>query len=316
LVLLLIVILSSLSRIFAQQTSIPEQLLQDARQITDFSSLGSYELHGIITLNPGKFEEIKGEISFLRDHDRSRLDLHIGKYQETRLRLQDKLYVHRTALPPPHVTPLWNFGGAQQILLPPGVTFGKTIPEKVDSADAICFQARGPRMRPQAICVDAEQHFLLRRGSALSGQQFLDYAAVQDRFVPGRIRYLREGQPIAEISGIQLKKITPDARSFSIPTGAAEFSTCNDFQVPEGLALPNPNDNIEAERNGDSGELSALILVDETGLVKHVDLLNSLGKTYDELVVRAFQRWHFSPARCGSKAVAYESEVTVDHRRR
>src|SRR5438270_8934996 len=99
LLLLLINLLFCLPRFAAQQISIPEQLLQDSGQVTDLSRLGPYELHGIITLNPGGPEETKGQITFIRDHDRSRLDLHIGKYQETRLRIQDELYVRRTALP-------------------------------------------------------------------------------------------------------------------------------------------------------------------------------------------------------------------------
>src|SRR5215467_9046212 len=81
-----------------------KQLLQAAHQATDLAALLPYELQATVVINPGTEYQKKGTIRISRDHQRSRTDLQVQDYQETKVVRDNKLYVFRsTPMPIPQL---------------------------------------------------------------------------------------------------------------------------------------------------------------------------------------------------------------------
>ena len=79
---------------------------------------------------------------------------------------------------------------------------------------------------------------------------------------------------------------------------------------PTPTATARPTYPPEAFRQGISGSVLALILIDERGGVRHVEMLQSI-PTFDQAAVSVLLKWRFTPAVVNGRAVPYATTAPV-----
>jgi hypothetical protein len=129
-----------------------EDLVRAFQESASTTRIFPYRLNAKLTLTPDKNVSIAGQINYVRDKDRSRIEITAGDYHEIRVLAGDRIYVNssRTALPR-RVTletleSLWTgiFSRASCC-----TAFSKVEKKKIEGVDAYCYYG-GAKCTPQA----------------------------------------------------------------------------------------------------------------------------------------------------------------------
>jgi hypothetical protein len=290
-------------------------LLHNAHESSGLSKLGSYELHAVILINPGRPSQKKGKITIYRDKDRSRTDLEIEEYREVKLTLGNKLYVARSApMPIPGLTWLTETDRAWDRLVDDGdAKLGEVSQKKVQNMQTQCFDVKGPQHH--RLCFDPASKVLLENLDRQFALEFTGYKAVEQVLVPARITKLAEltktELPVLVIDEIEAKPAVFTAASFTIPGNSLELETCEGMQPARPLKTPRPDFGSNMLRhNMGIGQIHAYGIIDKDGALHNVKIFFS-SPEMKEVVLEALKKWRYEPAMCGSTPVATEKEISV-----
>jgi hypothetical protein len=146
--------------------------------------------------------------------------------------------------------------------------------------------------------------------------EFSKYTDVDGRQFPQTITLLLElatkETPILTIEDIHVLKAQFAETAFAIPPRAIEFDTCEKLQPPKALQMPRPEFSpMVARRNA---ALSPVVhvygIIDKDGNLQNVKMLTRDAEL-QQSIMEALKKWRYSPAMCGTSAVASEKEIDI-----
>jgi TonB-like protein len=289
------------------------QLIDAVNAQSDPAKTGPYALVADVTINPGARDQQTGKLRLYRDKDRSRLELEIGQYQETDLRLQSKLYIARTSRRPFNVpSTLLSGDRLWRIDVPPRAKLSGIKYKKRDGVTAGCFSIKDPAWGDfkTDYCVDAAQNTLLETSTKYEKTTLLSSIGLGSGRLPTAIAYkeLDSGQKLA-ISHVELGHILPQENIFAVPEHAREFETCDYI---EGGSFVN---KVEPVYPRGTGHRAATIyfrgIVQKDGSFTDVEVSSPDGPEFEAAGRAAAAQWKFSPPMCAGHPVAAESETTI-----
>jgi hypothetical protein len=293
-----------------------KQLLLAAHQTSDLSAILPYELHAAVVINPKTTNEKKGYITIYRDQGRSRSELRVEDYQEVKLVRDNKLYIYRsTPLPVPLLSPLLEMDHYWDKLAEDGdAKMGDVARKKIQNDVANCFDVKGEQRH--RLCFDPAKNVLLEVMDQQTAIEFSNYADVDGHFFPGKITVLLElaqkEKPILAVEEIQVLKAQFAATAFAIPPHAMEFDTCDNIQPAKPLQRPRPEFSpMAARRNAAFTPIVHVYgIVDKDGSLQNVKMLTT-DPEIQQPIMEALKKWRYSPAMCGTSAVASEKEIQI-----
>jgi hypothetical protein len=316
--LLLCVVLCSRSQLFSEDNAAadPRALLRSAHEVSGLVDAMPYQFQGTVVFNPGP-GEVKGQITIYRDKERSRLDLQMGSYRESRLVLGNKLYIVRsTSFPAPGMNRLTDADRAWDRLVQDGdATLGGVSHKKVLNTQADCFEVKGEQKH--RLCYDPSRKVLLENQDEVQSIQFSDYQAVTEahQFYPRKIVVLAElertEKPILMVEDIAVQKAALAPSTFALPEHPLELETCENMQPAKLLEFVRPQlqHSVMARNSGTPG-VYAYGIVDKDGRLQNIKVLTS-DADLQEAIVDALKQRKYSPATCGSNAIASEQVIQI-----
>lgn len=318
-VLLLCVVLCSGSSFSEDNAAAdPHSLLRLAHDVSGLVDAMPYQFRGNIVYNPGP-DEVKGQITIYRDKDRSRLELQVGPYRESRVVLGNKLYIVRsTAFPAPGMSRLTDTDRAWDRLVQDGdATLGGVSHKKIQNTQADCFEVKGEQKH--RLCYDTSRKLLLENQDEVHSIQFSDYQPVAEvhQFYPRKIVVLaeleRSEKPIFVVQDIAIavQKADLPPATFALPENPLELETCENVQPARMLESARPQFPRSAlARNSGVQGVYAYGIVDKDGRLQNIKVLTS-DADVQVAVVDALKQRKYAPAMCGSTPIASEQEIQV-----
>jgi TonB-like protein len=316
---LLVTLLGTTCLAFAPQLQAQDAdartLIRSAHEASGLAEAMPYQFQGNVVFNPGP-GEVKGQITIYRDKDRSRVELQMGSYRESRVVLGSKLYIVRsTAFPAPGMNRLTDTDRAWDRLAQDGdATLTGVSRKKVQNTQADCFEVKGEQHH--RLCYDASRKLLLENQDEVRSIQFSDYQPVADvhQFYPRKIVVLaeleRSEKPIFVIQDIAVQKAQLPPSTFAVPEHPLELETCENMQPAKLLESQRPRfPRSVLQRNSEAG-VYAYGIADKDGHLQSIKVLTGDADVQD-VVLDALKQWRYAPAMCGGSPVASEQEMQI-----
>lgn len=283
--------------------ALPEMIAR-ANALTDLSSAVPYELHALITVNPGSKGAQRGEITIYRDRNRSRTELQLGAFHEVEVVSEGTRYVSRSRLYPlPGLDVLNGVEGAVQLSNEfPRVKF-KNHFRKVAGAPASCFDVKVAFSKIR-YCFDGSTGALLEASDYLGRQRrFSAYAAAGEKSFPTKMELTQAREPKhVELSEIQVTSRKFDDTSFAVPQGARAFALCNGAARP----LARLQDLKWSSSGGEMGDVYVYAIVEADGSMHDLKVYGGQHRWMEKEVSKLVRRWKFAAAQCGATTIAAE----------
>jgi hypothetical protein len=308
------VILAVLSGHAADKKPDPSQLISAANKNSDFSTIPSHHLTGTVVLSPGAQNESIGSISVYRERERYRSDIEISGQHRTWLHIGNKAYVAGSSpiffMGLEKLTDLENAWREPQS----GTTmkFGALSRKKVPNPETWCFKANERDYDALHLCFDAGKQVMTSTGYEQDLYEFSDFQTFEGRQYPAKIRRIKQGKAVLEIRNLHAQLEDIPESVFHVPPGALEFETCDDIVASKLLSqselLPrgtiHPGESIKVFIYGVVGVDGSFGNVEAVSIPRDPAIL--------KLVEDALRKRRYSPARCGTKAVASESYIELE----
>ena len=267
-------------------------------------------------LSPGTRNESIGAINFYRERERYRSDIELSGQHRTWLRIGNKTYVAGSS---PIVfmglEELKDLENAWRELQASSTTmkFGAPSKKKVPNSETWCFNAKQQDYETLHLCFDATRQVMISTGYEQDLYEFSDFQAFEGRLYPTNIRKIKHGKAVLEIRNLraQLKDIPESV--FDVPPDALEFETCDDIVDAKVISQPELFPRGTSFPPGQSVKVFIYGVVGVDGTVG-----NMAGASIPsdpvilKLVEDSVKKRRYSPARCGTKAVATESYIEIE----
>ena len=299
----------------AQDTD-AHSLLRSAHETSGLAKAMPYQFHGNVVFNPGP-GEVTGQIVIYRDKDRSRLELEIGPYHESRVVLGNKLYIARsTSFPAPGMNRLTDTDRAWDRLTQDGdAELSGVSRKKVQNTQAECFDVKGEQHH--RLCYDGSRKVLLENQDPVRSIEFSDYQPVADvhEFYPRKIVVLaeleRSEKPIFVVQDIAIQKTELPPSTFTPPEHPLELETCDNMQPAKLLESERPRfPGTVMQRNAQAQGVYAYGIVNKEGRLENIKVLTADAEV-QEVIVDALKLWRYAPASCAGNPVASEQEMQI-----
>jgi TonB family protein len=147
---------------------------------------------------------------------------------------------------------------------------------------------------------------------AKGGTWYLDYRQTEGQHFPGTIRRFSKGGAVTgpDIGNIQVVPAQFDPALFSVPANAREFETCDDMQMARLAKKGEPIYPQEAKLAHLQGDVYIAAVIGEDGKVEDLRPVRG-APVLIQSVLDAVKQWRYSPAMCGTKPVAVQTELLV-----
>jgi hypothetical protein len=143
--------------------------------------------------------------------------------------------------------------------------------------------------------------------------EFSDFQAFEGQHYPGQIRRVKQGKAVLEIRNLRARLESVPQSVFDIPHAALEFETCDDIVSPRVISEPELFPRGTSFRSAESLKIFIYGIVGEDGSFGHVQVASiPRNPVIVKFVQDAAVKRRYSPARCGTKAVASESYIEIE----
>ncbi len=302
------------------QVPTAQQLIDAAHRKSDLTGMAPYVLTGRVVVNPGEKNEQTGRLTIYRDRDRSRVDLQLRDYSETRISASDKEYIPRgkhllNATGLSAFDESWDPGRPPHFANEPAYKLGKVKKTMIDSRPAWCFE-KSREHEHHLLCFDAATSVLISQSADLeSHHEFLDYTSLGQQIFPRLVKISKQWTFPMEVRDISLSRGSLDDKLFSIPPDTIEIGNCKDMRPPQAVSAPEPKFPVSASRENKQALLLLSAIVNKEGRVEEIEVLNPGTDGFDETAKDAVRTWKFKPATCGGQPVNMEMSLEIDFKR-
>ncbi|HET7871778.1 MAG TPA: energy transducer TonB, partial [Terriglobales bacterium] len=278
-----------------------QELIAAAHRQTELTGIAPYVLSATVVINPGDKKEQTGHLTIYRDRDRSRVDLVVGDYSETRTTVGDRTYIPRgKQLLNSSIAALdesWDPGARPRYSTQAAPKFGRVKKATVNGRSAWCFD-KNMQFKTDRLCFDAASSLLISQNSSRDDHdEYLDYGSTGQKSFPRRVKIRKKWMAPMEVRDISISAGSLDDHLFAVPPDAIELGACKkELQPPKPVSTPEP-DFPAGVHKSDVVVLSAI--VNRNGQVEEVVVLNPDSDGFGAQASQSVARWRFKPATCG-----------------
>jgi hypothetical protein len=326
----LLILVCGICPAISQNLPQPQELIQAANSASDLSGIRPYTLRATLVVKPGSKEKNRGRLTIYQDKERSRAELEFGSYRELRVVLGSREYVARNALSRPiELTGMADILHLWRDVLAPTDELGPSFVQEIDGAQATCVAVTEPPVasgnakfaRPREVvrhCFDLSKKVLLElassrkdEGKVIRETHYLNYQAVSGLQFPGTIRHFSLGKPAGvDFEDIQLSNLNPDSVDFAPPQNALEFETCDDPKPARSVKVIDPSYPEMAKLAHVQGDVHLWAIIGKDGTLQNIKAVMG-HPILIQAAVDAVMQWQYSPAMCGTRPVAEETELSL-----
>jgi hypothetical protein len=310
------VILAALPGNAADKKLDPSQLISAANKNSDLSTIPSHRLTGTVVLNPGAQNESIGSITDYREGERYRSDIEISGQHRTWLHIGNKAYVAGSS--PIVFMGLEKLKDLENVWREPQASsttmkFGASSKKKVPNSETWCFDAKQRDYEALHLCFDAIRQVIISTGYEQDLYEFSDFQTFEGRQYPANIRRIKHGKTVLEIRNLRAQLEDIPESVFDVPSGALEFETCDDIVAPKVISQPELLPRGTSFRPAESLKVFIYGVVGADGTFGNVRGASiPRDPAILKLVEDAVRKRRYSPAMCGTKAVATESYIELE----
>jgi hypothetical protein len=310
------VVLAALYGHAADKKPDPIQLISAANTNSDLSTIPPHRLSGTVVLNPGAQNESIGSITVYRDRERFRTDIEISGQHRTWLRIENKAYVAGSS--PIVFMGLEKLKDIENAWREPEASglkmkFGAFSRKKVANLEAWCFNANQRDSDTLRLCFDATRQVMISTGYEQDLYEFSDFQTFEGKQYPANIHRIKHGKAVLEIRNLRAELEDIPENTFGVPPGALEFETCDDMVNPKAISEPELFPSGTYFPQGESRKIFIYGVVGVDGTFGNVE---GASIPHDpamlKLVKDSVRKRRYSPARCGTKAVASEIYLEIE----
>jgi len=311
-----VVILATLAGHAADKKPDSSQLISAANTNNDLSTIPSHRLTGTVVLNPGTQIERIGSITVYRDQDHYRSEIEISGQHRTWLQIGNHVYV--SASSPIAFMGLEKLNNLENAWREPQtnsttVKFGAFSRKKVPNSETWCFNAKQRDYDALHLCFDAIRQVMISTGDEQDLYEFSDFQTFEGRQYPAYIRRIKHGKAVLEIRNLRAQLDRFSQNVFDVPQHALEFETCDDIVSPKLISQP---DLFPQGTSFDPGESLKIFIYGIVGADGSFDHVQGASIPHNAAILRvvedAVAKRHYSPAMCGTRAVASESYIEIE----
>lgn len=310
------VILVALAGQAADKKPDSSQLISAANKNTDFSTVPSHRLNGTVVLSPGTQNERIGSINVYRERERYRSDIEISGQHRTWLHVGNKEYIAGSS--PITFMGLEKLKDLEDAWREPqasssAMKFGSPSKKKVTNSETWCFNGKERDYETLHLCFDAARQVMTSTGYDQDLYAFSDFQTFEGRQYPANIRRVKNGKAVLEIRNLHAQSEDIPESIFDVPTGAREFETCDDIVSPKLISQPDLFPQGTSLEPGESLKIFIYGIVGADGSFGHVQGASiPRNAAILKLIENAVAKRHYSPAKCGTRAVASEIYIEIE----
>lgn len=190
--------------------------------------------------------------------------------------------------------------------------------EKASDCPDPQIETRCFRMEPEygdatTFMVDAATGAVIETTAGKSQMVFSGFAPFCGSLVPTDLRAFRDGKLAVEAE-VKERKVLPAATDslFEFPKDAVVWPWCLEPESPKADKQVKPNYPMGEASRGKMGRVIMSLIVDDTGKVTAVEVVESAGKNFDAAALKSVRQWSFKPARCGTTPIPAEHIITIN----
>jgi hypothetical protein len=310
-----VVILAALAGHAADKKPDPNQLISTANKNSDLSTIPSHRLAGTVVLGPGTRNERIGSINFYRERERYRSDIEISGQHRTWLHIGNKAYIAGSS--PLVFMGLEKFTDLEQAWREPeanGTTmkFGGFSRKKAPNSETWCFKANQQDYEARRLCFDATRQVMVSTGYEQDLYEFSGFQPFESRQYPANIRRIKNGKAVLDLRNLRAQLEDIPEGTFDVPPGAREFETCDDIVDAKLISQPElfPRGTLRP------GESLKVFIYGVVGIDGTFGDMEGASIPRDPAVLKfvedAVRKRRYSPAKCGTKAVASEIYIEIE----
>jgi hypothetical protein len=190
--------------------------------------------------------------------------------------------------------------------------FGSPSRKKAPNSETWCFKASERDYDALHLCFDATRQVMSSTGYEQDLYEFSDFQTFEGRLYPANVRRIKHGKAVLEIRNLHAQLEDVPESVFDIPQGALEFETCDDIVASKLMSEPellprgtiHPGESIKVFIYGVIGVDGTFGNVEAASIPRDPAIL--------KLVEDAVRKRRYSPAKCGTTAVASESYIEIE----
>jgi hypothetical protein len=310
------VVLAALAGHAADKKPDPSQLISAANKNSDLSTIPSHRLHGTVVLSPGTQTERIGSINVYRERERYRSDIEIAGQHRTWLQIGNKAYVAGSS--PIAFMGLEKLRELENAWREPQTSsttmkFGALSKKKIPNSETWCFKANDRDSDTLRLCFDATKQVMISTGYEQDLYKFSDFQAFEGRQYPANIRRIKHGKAVLEIRNLRAQLEEIPGSVFDVSPGALEFETCDDIVSSKVISEPELFPQGTSFRPGEARKIFIYGVVGVDGTLGNVEAVSiPADPPVLKLVEDGVRKRRYSPARCGTKAVASEIYIELE----
>jgi len=297
-----------------------QQIIDAAHLKSDLAGNAPYVLTGRVVVNPGEKNEQTGRVTIYRDRDRSRVDLQLGNYSETRISVGDRRYIPRgkhllNTMGLPDLDESWDPGRPPRFATDSAYKFGKVKKTTINSRPAWCFDKTRQEGHDR-LCFGADSSALISENSGVDDHhEYLDYTSLGQQVFPRLVKIRKQWTFPLEVRDIAVSRESLDDKLFSIPPDTIEVGNCKNIRPPQAVSTPEPDFPVSASRENKQVMLLLSAIVNKEGRVEEIEVLNPGSDGFDAPARDAVRNWKFKPATCGGQPVNMEMSLEISFKR-
>lgn len=278
---------------------------------SDPAKTGPYSFLADVIINADKNEQ-RGQLRFLRDKERSRLDLQFGDYHETQVRDHNKLYVYRSTRRPIIVpSRLLGIERLWKVELPLRMKLSDVTHKSHERLPLKCFSVKEPEWQnfETRYCADARDNTLMDVRSDFERITLAHFVKLGEGYLPSVVIYKEKDAKEVRVRQIQLTALTPGDSTFAPPEHAHEFETCD--YIEGGRLLKRVDPVYPHLVHSGAATIYFRGIVQKDGSFTDIDVFSPDGPEFEKSGLAAATQWKFSPPTCDGHPVAGEAETVI-----
>jgi TonB family protein len=204
-----------------------------------------------------------------------------------------------------------------------GESLGKIVDKKGGAASITCVEVKRGEQANRKLCFDQPQGVLVsvdyptqphKQPSEISRIEYSDFAALESRAFPGRIRALSGRKTVAAFTVVKFAKVENlNPALFGDLPGAQFWQTCGDnLQKGKLLNSVHPEYPPDARAKHVQGTVAFFAVIEVDGSLSHIILIHPSAPELENAAFQAISQWRYQPSMCAGVPIRVETVISTD----
>ncbi len=246
----------------------------------------------------------------------------MGDFEQTDIRIGDKLYTSRNApFAPVRIREL--IGLLQFAEHSEGLQAKKQKQRFEGGVEMTCLkvEAGNARGEPHEVCMNFASHEILSDAwneppDERRSERYAEYFDFRAHRYPRKLQLFVNGISVITAHVDSLTTASLDPTLLVAPRGAIERRQCTEMKHAVPVKTPDPMYPKSASENHLMGDTIVFMTVLADGSVSDIQLAGSATHSMDDATLQTLRGWKFKPAMCGAEPIVSDIQVVVSFRLR